>query len=185
MGYALITNFDGSLEVGKAGEALVQDFLRKKGYDILDLSEDKDWQSRGVDMRVTDMAGRSYFSDIKTDTECWATGNIILETEMYRMESGHMGPGWYVTSTMDILHYLCAGTGRLFVIDFIELKKLVDEGLGQFTRFLNPFGRQCIGEGILIDINELLRSSALISCEQIDASPLWKYKWRRGKPAPF
>ena len=184
MAYTAQTSFVDSLQIGKAGELLVQDYLRQKGYTVIDLSEDADWQSVDVDMEVAAADGRRFLADVKTDTECWLSDNIILETKMHRLQLGIEVPGWYSTSAMDVLYYLCAGSGRLFTIDFKELQRLTAEGTaGHFVRFRNPIDPDCIGEGILIHISEL--SSSLLSCETLDTSSLWKYDWRWGKPGPF
>ena len=185
MAYSPETTFRDSLEIGKAGEALVQKHLRHNGLTVCDLSGNENWQSVDVDMLVRYPNGSELLSEVKTDTECWETGNILLELRMMRHRSGQVAAGWYSTSVMDVLYYLCAGTGRLFAIDFAKLKELVHNGLGRFTRFTNPIDPDCTGEGILISIDELTDSSALLSCEIIDTSPLWGYDWRHGKPAPF
>lgn len=185
MAYSAETTFQDSIEIGQAGERLVRDYYLSLGYSVVDLTEDENWQAVDVDFQLTTPDGTQLLADVKTDTESWDTKNILLELRMHRLRTGQTAEGWYTDSAMDLLLYLCAGTGRLFEIDFDCLRRLVNEGMGRFTRFKNPIDADCIGEGILIPIDALERSPALLRSVTLNTTCLWKYEWRRTKPPPF
>lgn len=185
MAYSADTTFRDSIEIGQVGEQLVRKHYLALGYKVVDLTDDENWQAVDVDFLLIAPDGTQKLADVKTDTESWDTGNILLEVRMHRLRTGQIAEGWYTDSAMDLLLYLCAGTGRLFEIDFGCLRRLVNEGLGKFTRFKNPIDPDCIGEGILIPVDALLHSPALTRSATLDTTPLWKYEWRREKPPPF
>ncbi|MBQ3010192.1 MAG: hypothetical protein IJA20_09775 [Methanocorpusculum sp.] len=185
MAYSAGTSFRDSMEIGQAGEQLVRDSFLARGYSVEDLTGDENWQAMDVDFLLTAPDGTTHLADVKTDTESWDTKNILLEVRMHRLRTGQATEGWYTDSAMDLLLYLCAGTGWLYEIDFDCLRRLVNAGLGRFTRFKNPIDPDCIGEGILVPIDALERSPALLHRSKLDTSCLWKYEWRREKPPPF
>ena len=185
MAYSEGISFQDSIAIGQAGEHLVREYYLSRGYDVLDLTGDENWQAVDVDFLLTAPDGTQHLADVKTDTESWDTRNILLEVRMHRLRTGQIAEGWYTDSAMDILLYLCAGSGLLYEIDFDCLRRLVNDGLGRFTRFKNPIDPDCIGEGILIPVDALERSPALLHRATLDTSRLWNYEWRREKPPPF
>jgi len=71
-------NFFNDLERGKSGEQMFIETAQQLGYKVEDLSDDRYYQKKGVDFRIT-KSDKSLLVDVKTDYLMHSTGNIFLE----------------------------------------------------------------------------------------------------------
>lgn len=178
-----VKTFSETNALGKTGERIVLDFLKGQGYQVEDLSDDLDWQGADVDLSIEAADGKKVYGEIKTDTEMWMTGNIFLEISMERQNSGITAEGWYSYSLADQLYYLCAGTGKLYVLPFAQLRSYVDDGHGKYVRFRNRTDSNTVGSGVLLNVSELLEDGIIAQAFDINTKELWPFAWR--KPVPF
>ena len=109
-----MADWANDLRRGADYEKIVIDYLSTK-YKVTDVSKDKNYQKKGIDLVLDDMIT----ADVKGDTKISVTGNLFLELVSNRYKKTD---GWFVKSEMDILFYLDVNQLLLYEINFDELK---------------------------------------------------------------
>lgn len=147
--------FAAQLKVGKIGEALAKKALQKiyPTMSILDVSDDKYYQQKGIDFLLKRKFGRKCRPikvDVKTDwTEQW-TGNIAYEiwSNIGKKE------GCFITSEADYFVYVFANYDYVVLMDMQRLRAYVDPKIDQY-RHCKIKNYRAVGEVALIPLRDI------------------------------
>lgn len=96
-------NFNNDLAIGKRGEKLVIAALANRGHKIEDLSDNREYQRKDIDFRISNTEGVSITLEVKNDIRSNQTGNVFIET-YNRNNVSRGGDGWLCYCEAD---YLC------------------------------------------------------------------------------
>ena len=136
--------FDKSNDIGKAGEKFYTEYVKSKGFDVLDVSDDPYFQSIDVDIIVSNKKGLhlgetikyqilnkepvdSTLIDVKTDTVAGKTGNFYFEW------IAHYKPGCFAVTRADKWIYIYwdpdkDAPSKMWSIDINSLRSAVVGG---------------------------------------------------------
>lgn len=131
---------------GKVGERVVRDYFLSIGADVVDTSEESEYQEQDVDLLVAD--GIRY--EVKTDYMFRRTGNLAIEDSVYSYQKSRRFDSWLWTSSADRFAFVNPSQrGRFVVIGAEDLRRLVrtgclrrvdkDDGYKSISLFLLPF----------------------------------------------
>ena len=123
---ALSTQFYKDLEAAKPAEQLVLQLLSSTGYDVEDVSDDREYFNKG-DIKLTLPDGRVFFIDVKDDSRIAETGNVLCEYEIYYKENDYYGKG-DMKKDYDILAVVSQEEHKVYLIDFPLLKAKYKQG---------------------------------------------------------
>ena len=98
----VIHRWSAKLNQGKAGEAIIADWLVSRGHTVERVAELGD-QLTGIDLRVTSPHGKAYTVEVKACSRGDQTGNAFIET-VRNVQADR--PGWIHTCEADWLFYL-------------------------------------------------------------------------------
>lgn len=101
--------FYNCLETAKTGEKIVADIFKKKGYTVVDVSHEKEWQEVDVDLLVYKNAKPLYKIEVKTDEKALETSNIFIETK------SNQGLGWIWKTEADYIYIVIPGV-KVYVL---------------------------------------------------------------------
>lgn len=175
--------FQDTSRLGEAGKRLVMSHLQKCGYQVQDLTAQREYTSRFIDFSLSDGNQMRYVC-VRTDARLCTTNNIVLETLMCRRNTHHLVPGWFFTCQAELLAYLDAYGGRLYIMDWGYLKELANHSqIGYRKNFWNPVDHNSIGQIHIIPIKDLVKCPAFKGTMQLNVYELRQYNWQ--KPAPF
>ena len=108
------------------------------GGELRDVTKDRVWQKKGVDVLQRRPDGTYFRIDDKVDS--WASGNMAIEmVTLFSQEGGEFRQGWAMCSEMGWLRYCLAKTGDVFMIPVTELREEMLKHLEQlrFTSAIN------------------------------------------------
>lgn len=144
-----------SLSDGVIGEAIVWDFFTKnKGIrNIVDVRDDKFFQSVDVDFLFEDTNRQYSWVEVKTDYRAHESGNFV-----YEVESGSTmhTQGCFEKTKASIIAYYVPYSGHIYLIDVLKLRNFVRKTDLRSVR---------MGEnatGYLLPISELERSGVIL-----------------------
>ena len=106
---------------GKRGETAVKDYYIKKGSEVIDVSEDRDFQKMDIDLIIDDN-----FVEVKTQSSIAKSQKIALELEtnyyndLYRK-------GWFYSTEANILIFYDIENNIAYSMSTDELRKLFDK----------------------------------------------------------
>lgn len=101
-------SFSNSKNIGKLGEAVLHNLLKKaKVGNIIDVTEDRAYQSKGIDFIVEET---NTSLDAKLDIQAVNTGNIAIETISKFQNGKTIKPGWVYTSEVNLVSYMYMDT---------------------------------------------------------------------------
>ena len=135
-------NFYNDLDRGKVGERIFANIVADKGYEILDLSNDKTYQKKGVDFRIKN-ENQQLLIDVKTDYIMYKTGNIFLELQD--------GPrvGWAKKTIADLIFYIDYNSNMVYVLEWSSCAAKIDEL--RKVAFSNQDGISMVGALLPVD----------------------------------
>jgi hypothetical protein len=114
--------------VGQMGVERVVKYLKSKGYHVEDVSEDKDYQSQDIDLRVRGQKKQRWRTvEVKTDT--YDTGNIFLE-----LVSSSGKPGCVFKSRAQVWLYYLPKRNILLFMELPVLQLWLIEHCAEFKR---------------------------------------------------
>lgn len=175
--------YDDTRSLGAAGKELVMEYFRQCGYAVTDLTKLPMYTKMGVDF-IIELEGAKRHVCVKTDTKLCTSNNIVLETLICRRDTHSLIPGWFFTCKAEILAYLDAFSGNLYLMDWAWLKELATHNtIGTRREFRNPVDHNSQGQVHLIPVEELKNCPAFKGEGIIDVRPLTAYNWER--PVPF
>lgn len=145
----MIYDFQHQLEIGKKGEARLDSIWR--GFQIIDVSDDPEWQRRGVDRLLVLPDGRYVSVEYKLDNIAHRTGNLVFEILSNDITDT---PGWGLSSKAEYLVYLVEQTNTVYLIRLPELRKWVIARMAEFRRVRADNGIYCT-HSLLIPLRRL------------------------------
>jgi len=101
--------FYNSLEVAKQGEKIVSEIFKNKGYTVVDVSHEKEWQEVDVDLLVFKNDKLVNTIEVKFDEKALETRNIFIETK------SNNGPGWIWKTKADYI-YIVIPKQKVYVL---------------------------------------------------------------------
>ena len=111
-----VYGWQAQVDVGAEGVAAVASFLRQRGYVVEDVSEDRDYQTQDIDLRIRGKRQQRWRTvEVKTDT--YTSGNLFLE-----LTSSSGKPGCVFKSRAQWWCYWLSQLGVLLVIDLPALQ---------------------------------------------------------------
>lgn len=125
----MIYGFRQQLEIGKGGERRLDSIWR--GLRVIDVSDDLEWQRRGVDRLIVLPNGCRISVEYKTDEIAHRTGNLVFEIVSDDVKNT---PGWGLSSEAQYLVYLIEGGSIVYLIRLPDLRKWVLERVSEFRR---------------------------------------------------
>lgn len=108
--------FNQQLEKGKSGEAIVAAWLQKRGNQVKDVSDDREYQRRDIDLVVTNKDGATLTIEVKTDYKLHKSGNLFFEST-YHKDWGDT-PGWYDYCEADYVAFYDVIENKLYIYNF-------------------------------------------------------------------
>lgn len=108
--------FNQQLEKGKSGEAIVAAWLQKRGNQVKDVSDDREYQRRDIDLVVTNKDGATLTIEVKTDYKLHKSGNLFFEST-YHKDWGDT-PGWYDYCEADYVVFYDVIENKLYIYNF-------------------------------------------------------------------
>lgn len=152
-----VFDWEQQLAAGRHGESRVIRHLLDKGHDVTDVSHDKVWQRRDVDLVVD-----QWTVELKTDSH--APVNVFAETTV----GGK--PGYLYKSRADYLLTLYSRHGVLLWVPLSSLLWWIGEhgpSLKRRTITSRRSGRVWTAEGLLVPVSGLL-SAGLAKEDHLD-----------------
>lgn len=171
-------NTKNTAVLGSAGKKLVKDYFAKCGYAIAPSR----WSPTDYVDFVLEKNGNYTRAFVRTDTQISITGNIIVERFMHRLNEKTIEHGWLFDGKSDVLCYLDANTGLLYLFHWDKLKQYVVSHC-KATAFANPIDAGTVGDAYLLPVQEAEQAGLCIAKTHIDVTSLCAYDFRR--PCPF
>ena len=111
------------LEPINFGEYEVKKYLRGRGFQVEDVSDNPVYWAKDIDLIATNPStGRSAAIEIKLDSRIDDTGNFFIEFENPRSENSK---GWLHFSEADFLYYIDESSFLTYIIKFDELRRFI------------------------------------------------------------
>nr|DAO48218.1 MAG TPA: putative endonuclease [Caudoviricetes sp.] len=114
--------------IGSIGECIFEQRARLKGYEVKDLTGDKDYWEKDIDFLVRNPAtNESRYIEVKTDLRLYETGNLYIELENTHSKEGK---GWFNFSEADIIAYCNYGAPakEIYLFSFDDLRTVIENG---------------------------------------------------------
>lgn len=141
------------IDRGRTGEVDIINHLKNNGcYGIIDLSDNKEYQSYDIDLVYFNKYGKLISAEIKTDYLAHKTGNIIYEK--YSSKSIMSDGCFEKTKAMYIFYYIYH-TNQLYIFNTISLRNYVNNHYKN-SQLINC-GDNALG--YLIRINDLNKNN--------------------------
>lgn len=124
--------FNKDLIQGKEGEQVVINYLQTAGYQVEDVSDNRQDYHKG-DLLITLPTGEKRYIEVKNDTVIATTGNILCEEEVYYKNSDYFAPG-FMYRDYDIYAVVSESERKIYFFDFSKLKEIYKR-FGRYKRF--------------------------------------------------
>ena len=111
------------IEPVNAGEYEVKKFLRGRGIQVKDVSDNPVYWAKDIDLIATNpITGKSAAIEIKLDARINDTGNFFIEFENPRSTNSK---GWFNFCEADFLYYIDETSLLTYIIKFDELRHFI------------------------------------------------------------
>ena len=138
--------FYDDLEVGKRGERLMKAAFLKRGHQVEDLSENREYQKKDIDMRLT-KGGVSITLEVKNDIKSNSTGNVFIE--IYNANNiSRNGEGWLCYCEADYLCFVQEFWNKAHIVNREELIRHI--WAGEYRKVKTAFS-----EGFIVPVGQL------------------------------
>lgn len=156
-------NFARQNGLGKWGEGRVVKYLEGKGWKVTDVSSDKEYQKKGIDLLLE--RGEEEFSvDVKMDMLHHRTGNLFIET---LSSDKSKTKGCALTSAADHFLFYDPFGQKLFFVNLKKIRSFYElngESIAQATKKVKNDGYYT--EGFVIT-PELLIAADIATVEEL------------------
>ena len=119
--------WQNDLANGREGEQLVALALQNKGHNVMDVSEDREYQLRDIDF-VLRKSDQTTTLEVKNDIRSCQTGNVFIET-YNRNNRQRNGIGWYYYCEAEFLAFVQQKYAIAHIISRYDLIQLAESGL--------------------------------------------------------
>lgn len=110
---------------GKRGERLVAAALAARGHKVDDLSDNREYQRKDIDMMLTSPIGQVTTLEVKNDMASERTGNVFIET-YNECNKSHAKQGWYFYCCASFICF-CQEDSKLgHIISYEDLRQAVE-----------------------------------------------------------
>lgn len=140
--------FNQQLQIGKSGEAIVAAWLQKRGNKVKDVSDDKEYQKRDIDLVITNKDGVELTMEVKTDYKLHKSGNLFFEST-YHKDWGDTN-GWYDYCEADYVVFYDVIGNKLYIYDFSNGREYVRQAAEHKLFFNRDDG--CYREAYLLPL---------------------------------
>ena len=111
------------IEPVNAGEYEVKKFLRGRGIQVEDVSDNPHYWAKDIDLIATNpLTGASAAIEVKLDARINDTGNFFVEFENPRSKNSK---GWFHFCEADFLYYIDSHTYITYIIKIDELRHFI------------------------------------------------------------
>lgn len=111
------------LEPINPGEYEVKKYLRGRGFQVEDVSDNPVYWAKDIDLIATNpITGKSAAIEVKIDSRIDDTGNFFIEFENPRSKNSK---GWFHFSEADFLYYIDSNSLSTYIIKFDELRRFI------------------------------------------------------------
>ena len=111
------------IEPVNAGEYEVKKFLRGRGIQVEDVSDNPVYWAKDIDLIATNpITGKTAAIEIKLDGRISDTGNFFIEFENPRSTNSK---GWFNFCEADFLYYIDETSLLTYIIKFDELRRFI------------------------------------------------------------
>lgn len=127
-------SFQSSNDWGKEAEYQVQKHYLDRGFEVEDTSENPKFQSKDIDMIITDKdkdKDYSFSVEVKRDSNINITGNFFIEIYT-NVETEKVG--WFTKCEADFLYYINSKSNVAYVFKPDELRRVVKNHTTRFSR---------------------------------------------------
>lgn len=116
-------SYDGlMMEKGKVGEKAVTEWLERRGFVVVDVSDHEAMQQLDVDLVVARKDEKPVLCEVKTDYIAHITNNICFEVIRVYHGVGALDRGWAVKSPADYLFYVLPQANKFYCFYFKEFR---------------------------------------------------------------
>ena len=111
------------IEPVNAGEYEVKKFLRGRGIQVEDVSDNPHYWAKDIDLIATNpLTGASAAIEVKLDARINDTGNFFVEFENPRSKNSN---GWLHFCEADFLYYIDSNSFLTYIIKIDELRHFI------------------------------------------------------------
>lgn len=114
-------DFNKDLKRGKIGEDFVKEVFAARGWYIVDVSNNKEYQNKDIDFLAT-KEGECRKCEVKSDTWIHSSHNVLLELENETRRT----KGWFRFTEADALVVHAAATDDIYSFKISELREYVE-----------------------------------------------------------
>lgn len=116
-----MSEFEESLTAGKSGESLFAAALMKRGHNVVDLSDIREYQLKDIDFLIT-KNNQSVYVEVKNDKASEYTGNVFVEISN-RNNRSRNGEGWANYCEADYIAFIQEQSKVAHIVEREELIK--------------------------------------------------------------
>lgn len=116
-----MSNFNNSKKIGKKGESATINYYTWQGLNVIDVSENKDFQKMDIDLIVDDE-----YIEVKTQSSIANNNTITLELEV-NYDDFLINQGWFNTTEANKLVFYDKNSNTAYEIDTKELRDIYDK----------------------------------------------------------
>ena len=127
--------FNKDLQQGKEGEQVVAKYLQTAGYQVEDVSNNRQDYHKG-DLLITLPTGEKRYIEVKNDTVIGESQKILCEEEVYYKDKDYFAPG-FMYRDYDIYAVVSEDTNTIYFFDFSKLKEIYKR-FGTYKKFDYP-----------------------------------------------
>lgn len=106
---------------GSIGEQLFKDTMLSRKHTVIDVRDDKEYQTKDVDFIVS-----GFNIEVKTDYRMNQTGNIFLE-DVIEYWDDEQKAGWFKTTTADYLSFVDGKTKDIHIYKTTTLRDYIKD----------------------------------------------------------
>lgn len=106
---------------GKKGETAVKEYYLKNGHNVIDVSEDKEFQKMDIDFIID-----GNFVEVKTQSSINKSQKIVLELETEYYNS-LIKKGWFNSTEANILLFYDSENNIAYTVDTKELREFYNK----------------------------------------------------------
>lgn len=113
--------FSQQMAIGKKGEQAVKNYYISKGAEVVDVSNDKEYQKKDIDLIINGQA-----VEVKLGRKIPQYKELCIEI-VSNDNPGYFRKGWFFTSQADILIYYSPAEKMMYQIKLADFRKYYEE----------------------------------------------------------
>lgn len=150
-------NFKKTLQEGKKGEQEIITYFKGRNSSVIDVSDDKEFQKKDIDLLLQNQENQKCSVEIKTDNRMSKTGNFFFEIGNDR-ETGYYD-GWVKYCQADYICFFDNTKKKGYILDWEKTKAILKEK-AEYTCFCNRIDN-CFTDAYLLPIGTAKRMNLI------------------------